>query len=357
MTLESGAPLVVSVIVVNYNSGEHLAACLAALCASLPEPGQEILVVDNASTDESLPLAESRAATLPSHPIKFLKNPVNRGYAGGVNTALPHTRAPYVAALNPDMFVSPDWLAPLVAFLEAHPDAGAVNPLILLRHGDGRINAAGQDIHVTGLGFNRQLGQRRARAGAAPVRVSGVQGGAVVVRKALLEQMGGWDESGFLYHEDVELSWLLHLMGCHLYCVPQSVVQHDYHLTMYPEKLFLLERNRLAMIVTYLETASRLCLTPFLLFTELLMWGYCLLRGREFLQAKAASYQWVIQQWPALRERRAFIRSLRQCTDWQVLTQLRWGYVWGQFLTLGKEHGESRRQPAGGMPVNLGESG
>jgi hypothetical protein len=344
--MPSDSPLV-SVVVVNYNSGDHLPACLTALGAS--DTPLEIFIVDNASTDGSLALAAEFSAT------KILKNTVNRGYAGGVNVALPHARGDYVMALNPDTRVAPDCVSRVLAFLETTPRAGAVNPLILLQPGGERINAAGQAVHVTGLGFNRRLGQPRPRAGVEPVRVSGMQGGAVIVRKKLLEQMGGWDESGFLYHEDVELSWLLHLMGYDLYCVPQATVTHDYHLTMYPEKLFLLERNRVAMLITNLRAATLLGLAPLLLTTELMMWGYCLLRGWNFLQAKAASYRWVFQHRRALAQRQAFVNSLRQCSDWAVLKKLQWGYAWDQFFTLGQERGESQRQPAGGLPVKVGK--
>ena len=66
-----------------------------------------------------------------------------------------------------DVVVSPGWLDPLVAFLEATPDAGAACPLILLESDPGRINAAGQNLHVTGLGFNRWLGEPRERGGRA----------------------------------------------------------------------------------------------------------------------------------------------------------------------------------------------
>jgi len=165
--------------------------------------------------------------------------------------------------------------------------------------------------------------------------------------------MRGWDESGFLYHEDVALSWLLHLMGCDLVCVPASVVWHKYHLTMYPEKLFLLERNRWALLLTHLGGAARTLLMPLLLFTEGLMWGYCLLRGPGFVRAKLASYRWVAAQMPQLRERRRFIETLRRRNDWQVLQRLRWNYDWDQFFSLGRERGVSRRQPLGGMPVKF----
>lgn len=341
----------VSIIIVSYNSGTHLAECLTALMLAEPSLRTETLVVDNASNDNSLAVAEEWAKQ--HRDLQVIHSQVNRGYAGGVNLALSQAQGTYIAVLNPDMIVSPGWLTHLVAFLEAHPSGGAVNPLIVLHASDERINAAGQDVHLTGLGFNRWLGQPCSRAGSEPMRVSGIQGGAFLIRRCLLEQMGGWDESGFLYHEDVELSWTLHLMGYDLYCLPAVRVWHDYHLTMYPEKLFLLERNRLAMLLTHLEVLSLCGLTLFLLCTELFMWSYCWLRGWSFLKAKAASYQWIIQHRESLRSRKAFLRSLRRRTDGQVLRRLNWGYAWDQFLTLGRERGPSHRMPVGGLPVNL----
>jgi hypothetical protein len=334
------APLV-SILIINYNGQDHLGACLEALAGDTQSPAFDVIVVDNASPDQSIRLADEKAAQWPA--LRVVRNAVNRGYAGGVNSALPLARGDFIAVLNPDCQAEPGWLTPLVEFLQTRPNAGAVNPLILL-HADGDINAAGQNVHVTGLGFNRRLWQPRALAGQAPMRVSGLQGSAFVLRRALLEQMGGWDESGFLYHEDVELSWTLQLMGYDLYCVPTSVVWHDYHLTMYPEKLFLLERNRLALLTTHLRPRTRLAMAPFILFTEALMWGYCLLRGPAFLRAKAESYRWVSAQAVRLRERRKFINSLRRRADWELLANLRWNYAWDQLLSLGRERGPARRQ-------------
>jgi GT2 family glycosyltransferase len=341
---------VVSVVVVIYNGAAHLAECVAALMADTASPPFDVWLVDNASTDGSGVLAEALAAQ--SAHIHTIRNPLNRGYAGGVNTALPHLRGEFVAVLNPDCVVEPGWLAHAIAFLRATPAAGGLSPLILL-HGDGRINAAGQDVHVTGLGFNRWLWSHRGRAnGSAPMPVSGLHGAAFVMRLRLLAQMGGWDESGFLYHEDVALSWRLRLMGYDLYCLPGAVVHHHYHLSMYPEKLFLLERNRWAMLLTHLRADTRLALAPLLGVTELLMWGYCLLRGIGFLRAKTASYRWLWTHGAELAQQRAHIHTLRRRGDWAVLRGLSWGYAWDQFLSLGRERGPSR-QPVGGMPVEL----
>jgi GT2 family glycosyltransferase len=168
-----------------------------------------------------------------------------------------------------------------------------------------------------------------------------------VVRRDLLEELGGWDESGFLYHEDVQLSWLLRLAGREIHCVPASTVSHDYHLTMFPQKLFLLERNRGAMLFADLRAHTRLALSPLLALSELMLWGYCLLRGPKFLRAKLDSYRWIGRHRDRIRERRRFVESVRRRSDWGLLRGLRWGYPLDQFLTLGRERGESGRDRIG----------
>jgi GT2 family glycosyltransferase len=318
-----------------------LEGCLRALLEDTGDTDVEILVVDNASSDDSAQIAERQAAEHGS--VRLIRSPTNRGYAGAVNVALPEARGEYMAVLNMDMVVSRGWLDPLVSLLEANPDAGVACPLILLESDLGKINAAGQNLNKTGLGFNRWLGRSREIAGDEPFQVTGLHGAAFVIRKPLLERLGGWDESGFLYFEDVELSWLLRIAGSEIWCVPDSTVVHDYHLSMFPHKLFLLERNRWKMLLADLRLGTRLAISPLLLLSELMMWGYCLLRGPKFLRAKGRSYGWVRANRAQIRARRERVDSIRQRSDWEVLRGLRWGYPLDQFLTLGRERGESTR--------------
>jgi GT2 family glycosyltransferase len=345
-----------SVVVVNYNSGADLDACLAAVLAGDGSCLAEILVVDNASSDGSDGSAARWAAR--DRRVRLLRSSRNRGYAGGVNLALPEVRGRYLAVLNPDVIPEPGWLSTLLAFLDDQPAVAAVNPLLLLRRDPDRINAAGQNVHVSGLGFNRLLGRPRATAGSSPVRVSGFQGGAVLLRADLLRSVGGWSDAGFLYHEDVELSWLLALLGHEIYCVPAAVVHHDYHLSMDPAKFFLLERNRRAMLRTHVGRAARAALAPWLLATEAMTWLYALLRGRAFVAAKARSYAWLRGNRPALAARRAAIGAWRRRSDWEVLRGLAWNYDWRQFAMLGSERGAPRstRRAAAGHAPRPGEA-
>ena len=342
----------VSVIIVNYNGGEHIASCIEALCTDQQYPSTEILFVDNASTDCSLEVAKEVAAGHPE--IKIIKSAVNRGFSAGINLGFSHAKGKYIAVLNMDTMVEEGWLLNPIEFMESNPQVGAISPLLVLDADKTRINAIGQDIHVTGLGFNRDLWKNRFHLIHEPIKVSGIHGAAFITRKNILDQIGGMDEVGFLYHEDVELSWLLQLMGYKLYCIPTSVVSHKYFLSMHPEKLYLLERNRLTMLLCNLDVLTLLLLIPILLLTELLMWGYCILRGRNFLAAKLASYKWILQQAKYIKDRRNWVRSLRKCNDWQILRGLTFSFAWRQFLNLGLENENSRRQPTDGIPVKIG---
>ena len=323
------APLV-SIIVVNYNGMAHLEECLGALAAQ-HYPAFEVLVVDNGSTDGS------PAYIAENYPrVRYIASESNLGYSGAVNLALNYAHGTYVAVLNMDAMVEPDWLEPLIAFLETHPQAGAVTPKIVLYHQPDRINALGQNVHVTALGFNRAFNRPDQPGATAPIKVSGLHGAAFVLRKSLLEQMGGMNEACFLYHEDVDLSWMVQLMGYDIYCLPTAVVRHKYTLKMDPQKLYFLERNRLTMLLSNVRWTTLLLLAPLLALTECMMLAYCLRRGRSYIVAKARSLGWAWRRREQIARRRAQVQSLRRRSDWQMITNLRLAYEWDQLLKLGR---------------------
>lgn len=319
-------------VIVNFNGGPALHRCVQSLMESAP--GCHVFVVDNASTDGSTENIDPQ--------VRVIRNEKNAGYAAAINQAAQLSSRPFLVASNMDIVFEDHWLEPLVHLLNEREDAGAVSPLILLTSGDA-INAAGQNIHVTGLGFNRALGSQRKPGGEA-VRVGGIHGALFAMRRSVWSEIGGLDESGFLYHEDVNLSWTLRLRSYELYCVPASVVRHDYFLSMDPEKFFLLERNRVALLMTHLRIRTILALAPFLLATEAMAWGFSFLRGAAFMRAKAASYAWLVRQRSRWSDRRKWMQKLRRQGDWRVLSRLSWNYDLHQFFVLARERGEPRRR-------------
>jgi GT2 family glycosyltransferase len=329
----------VSLIVVNFNGAASIEACVESLISD-KSPATQLLVVDNGSTDSSPTILETLAKRHLN--VEVLESGTNRGYAGAVNYALPRCRGRHVAVLNMDVLAEPGWLAPLVNFLDEHGEVGAVCPLVALADGE-RINAAGQDLHVSGLGSNKDLGKPREFAGTEPIRCDGVHGATFLARRDLLISLGGMDESGFLYHEDVNLSWMLRLAGYDIYCLPESVVRHDYYLSMHPGKLFLLERNRWTLLLTTLRLRTLAMLLPILMVTEGMIWIYAALRGPRFLAAKARTYAALWQQRRARLNRRQQVVELRRASDLELLKQMSWSYPWRQFAGLALERGAPRR--------------
>lgn len=331
----------VTLIVVNYNGGDELQTALERFHTSLSALGSaDLIVIDNASTDGSREVAARFCA---QHDARAILNETNIGYAAAINGAASCVRSPILAFCNMDVLVDPEWLHPLVGWLTTHPACAAVNPLILLPDGE-HVNAAGQRIHVTGLGFNRHLGALRTLIDLTPHEVSGLQGAAVLIRRDAFDTIGGIPSDGFLYHEDVHLSLRLRLAGFELWCIPSSVVVHDYQLSMYPEKFFLLERNRLATLLTCFRHSTLLMLTLPLLFTEAFAWIYSALRGQRFLAAKWRSYAWLATRRRDLRTAHRNAARSRRVSDREVMRHLHWGYEWRQFLTLARERGVRRRK-------------
>jgi len=131
---------------------------------------------------------------------------------------------------------------------------------------------------------------------------------------------------GFLYHEDVELSWALRLAGYEISHVPTPPLLHDYELTMSPEKLFLLERNRLEMLSADLELMTKILLTPVILATEIAVWLYAIRKRSGLVGAKLRSYRSFVERRPLHRTRRQEVRSFRLISDRGLLRTMQWRY-------------------------------
>lgn len=337
----------VTAIVVNYNSGTHLEQCLNGLLSDPSGPGR-VVVVDNASTDASPRVAE--AASRRDDRVELILSQANLGLAGGVDLVLEGIETEYLAILNPDVTPTTGWLNPLTSMMDGDPSIAVCCPLVLTKE-DGLVNSAGQHVHVTGLGFNRHLGASADSVERDPVDVGGLHGAAFVIRTGLLEILGGWDTTGFLYQEDVALSWDVLLSGGRIVFVPGSTVVHDYHLTMYPEKLYLLERNRWALLLSHLTGRRIAVITLPIIVSELMVWGLTLLRGPRFIRAKWRAMAWVLTNRSEIRDwrRRVFGRATY---DHQNLRRsLRWSYPASQLFGLGSERGDSTRVPPGGLPT------
>ena len=219
-----------SIVIVSWNVRELLRACLAAL------PGDtEVIVVDNASTDGSAAMV---AAEFPS--VKLAANHENRGFTGGNNQGLALARGTYLLLLNPDTVVQGDALATLVSYLESHPAAGVVGPQ--LRYGDGSLQSSRRRFPTlvmalfesTPLAWHwppeRNSWARRYHLADQPAdveqEVDWLVGAALLTRRAVLDQVGGFDEGYFMYSEELDWQRRAKGAGWKIVYLPQAVITH-----------------------------------------------------------------------------------------------------------------------------------
>jgi GT2 family glycosyltransferase len=328
-SLKKAMPKRVSVILVNYNGMSHLDACISSVLKQ-SYTNFEVIFVDNNSSDGSLEYARSKFPNL-----TFVTNHENLGYAGGINSGLTHATGDYIAPLNRDTEVAPNWLGAMVAFLDENPQVGAVTPKILLFNDRTKINALGLNIHISGLGFCRGLGKEDDNS-VAPENVPGVSGCSYLIRRQLLEQMGGAPGWCFMGNDDVIVSWLLRLMGFEIYCLPESIVFHKYSLKMSPEKLFTLEKNRHILLLSTLKPLTLLACLPILLAIELMIAVYSLVKGWSYTRAKFAALASLWQERGTIKQRRAQYQPLRRISDFRLFKNLKLTLEWRQlFRTIG----------------------
>jgi hypothetical protein len=301
-----------SLVIVTYNNFFHIGACLRSALNSLSAV-DELILVDNASTDGSGELAKSISAT-----VRVVRSETNLGYGGGNNLGARHAHGEYLAFLNSDTTVELGWLEALIEALKTHPQAGLATSKILLMKDPATINTCGNDIHISGLTLCRGMGMPGA-AFSRIEEVGAVSGAAFAMRREVFEFLGGFDEQFFMYMEDTDLSLRARLAGWRILYVPTSRVYHDYRLRFGPHKTYYQERNRYLMLFKNYQPRTLLTLLPALLLAELVTWGFVLLHDRNNWTNKLRAYRSVFCEWSQWRQAHHQAQSLRCVPDRELL--------------------------------------
>ena len=202
-----------SIIIVNYNSGAMTASCVESLLPQLTGRliKSEIIVVDNASKDDSVPFLRS---DFPE--ITVIDNDQNLGFGSGVNQGLEAAKGEYCLVLNPDIVALPQSLEQLVAYLDAHDDVGLAGGQLLYPNGQLQYSCFRFYTPWTVLARRTWLG--RTAAGRAeinrflmkdfdhrtPAPVEWLMGSCLLARTKAVDEVGGMDERFFMYFEDVD---------------------------------------------------------------------------------------------------------------------------------------------------------
>lgn len=223
----------VSILIVNWNTREHLAACLESIRQARPECVAEVIVVDNASTDGSPEMVAQQFPT-----IRLIRASSNLGFAKGNNLAISHAKGSLFALVNSDALVHPGCLETLTDYLDLNPRVGLVGPRVL--GGDGLLQRSCR--HLPGpwntlcraLALDRAFAARGIFSGYEmssaqhdTLREAEVLSGCFcLARRSAVEQVGGLDEQFFFYGEDIDWCRRFRDAGWKLAYVPQATATH-----------------------------------------------------------------------------------------------------------------------------------
>ncbi|MCB9149493.1 MAG: glycosyltransferase family 2 protein [Caldilineaceae bacterium] len=300
-----------SVIIVGYNSAADLRPLLAMLTARL-EPDVELILVDNASTDETAQVAADYAPQ-----VRYEKLAQNIGFAGGNNAGAALARGDILIFLNPDTMPHAGWLNELVRPL-LEKEVGMSTARIIHARRPHLINTCGNDITWTGLTVCRGLDQP-VDLWDTPDEVAAVSGACFAIRRSLFKELNGFDERFFLYYEDTDLSLRVRLAGYRIVYAPRAVVAHRYVFKFSAQKAYYQERNRWLALLKTLRWPTLLLLLPGLLLGELMAWCYAGLNGRDHVRAKARGWRWLCRNHALIRQARRETFAQRRTSDAALL--------------------------------------
>lgn len=216
-----------AIVILNWNGKKFLEQFLPALVRSLPEYA-EVVVADNASTDDSVPFLKERYPD-----IRVLEHAHNEGFARGYNMALAHIEAQYYCLLNSDIEVSEHWIEPVIEMMDSNPTIAAVQPKLLSyskRDEFEYAGACGGYIDKYGYPFCRgrvfaSLEKDHGQYDDA-ADIFWASGAALFVRSDVYRTMGGLDPDFFAHMEEIDFCWRIKNAGYKIKVNPASVVYH-----------------------------------------------------------------------------------------------------------------------------------
>lgn len=215
-----------AIIVLNWNGADDTLECVGSLCRQSISP--TIIIVDNASHDDSVARFKDYIKRKHAKNIVLIENTKNLGFAGGINTGLRYTidhSFTFVGVLNPDAVADPHWCKSLLSELKNNKETGIATGLLL--HRDGKTIDSSGDFYTTwGLPGPRNRDDIVSKAPKESDYVFGATGGGALYRTSMFNSIDLFDESFFMYYEDVDLSFRAQLAGYKVRFTPKAIAYH-----------------------------------------------------------------------------------------------------------------------------------
>lgn len=283
-----------SIVVLGYGEEAHLERCLEAICANLGVD-DEVVLVDNGITERA-----TRDLAIDPR-IRIVGNGDNQGFAGGCNFGTQEARGATLVFVNSDAIVRHGAIDALVA-VARETSIGIASGSLHLADEPDKVNSVGNPIHYLGVTWAGSCGEPAADHSHRRT-VACATGGFFAMRRAVWNEIGGFEERYFAYHEDTDLSLRVQFRGYRIDYVPDAIADHFYEFSRNPRKMHLVERNRLMVVLTDFPTPVLRAVLPMVLFTEPAFLVMSILQG--WTRQKVSGWVWLVRN-------RRFIGQLRR---------------------------------------------
>lgn len=308
---ESNRPLL-SIIILNYNTGELLLKCVESVFNSSYE-NYEVIIVDNASKDESHIKCKQKFPE-----ITLIENQENLGFCEGNNVGIKHAKGDFLIILNPDTEVKPNSFGELYKAFCKYGD-GLYQPKLLSMDNKKRINTVGNMINLFGFGYSRGKGFEDRGQFESVKEICYASGACLFISKKTMEKIGLFDPFLFAYHDDLDVGWRAAQLGIKSYYIPTSIVYHaeSFSFQWGPKKFYLLERNRWYCLLTHYSKSTYYKILPGIIITEIMIFFYFLSKG--LIKEKIQSYGNILKNRKLIKEKYLELESKKIIRDNEII--------------------------------------
>jgi GT2 family glycosyltransferase len=322
-------PKVAIVYLAYYHDLSFLTAAADSIAAlHYPKELLEFIVVVNPHATQGSYAPTIREHLLPQSgltlpQVTILEQAENLGFARGNQAGLDDAierNCTYALLLNNDASLHPQSITRLVEALETDPSIGVAQPLIVLDPERTKINSAGNAVHFLGFGYCNYYLSPVTQAPSTITDIGFASGAAVLMRLELVKKYGGLEHAFFMYHEDLEYSVRLRMLGYRSVLVPSAVAYHHYEFSRSMNKYYFMERNRFAFLLITYKLPTLLLLAPLLLCTELALFVFAWRGGWLPERLKAYRYWFTAEAWQTWLPKRRSLQELRRVSDRELLS-------------------------------------
>lgn len=315
----TGTSPLVSIIILCYNGSPHLKTCLDSI-ERLTYKNVEVILVDNASTDNSVNIVKS------GYPwVKLILNDRNLGYTDGNNVGVSAASGKYIVLLNQDTEIDSRCLDNLVDVIERDKNIGICGCKILLYYNRRYFHHAGGEYNLIGMTLDRGRYELDVGQYNKIEDVTFVNGAAILIRRELIQRIGLFDSKFFAYNEDVDLCLRAWKCGYSVVYVPNAIVYHKLGASfgrLSPIAIFHANKNNLTILLKNIEFHDMLLFLPLALayrMTLLIMY----LRRHELMKAKAivSSSLWTIKNISYILRERNAMKHLKAEPDLEIINK------------------------------------